>query len=312
MHAFRLTLIFLSNTSLTHPYEYEISNIEYPQHLLNKTPESIYQPLESTPFTLVETEEQLEELCKRLETAQEIAIDLEHHDYRSYQGITCLAQISTRQEDFIIDALALRHAMHQLNQSFTDPNIVKVLHGAQMDVLWLQRDFGVYIVNLFDTFHASNVLDFGKHSLAHLLKHYCGIDADKKYQLADWRLRYVSRISGQKWREGEFSDIIGLTIILSVSSHSPLPAEMIRYAREDTHYLLYIYDRMRHELIDRSAPGKDILQVVLDRSRETSMTVYKKMEYDVENGNGFRGWKNLLAKWNHILDNQQVRYRKFK
>ena len=81
--------------------------------------------------------------------------------------------------------------MHWLNQSFTDPNIVKVLHGAQMDVLWLQRDFGVYIVNLFDTYHASNVLDFGKHSLAHLLKHYCDVDADKKYQLADWRLRYV-------------------------------------------------------------------------------------------------------------------------
>ncbi|CAG8494220.1 1113_t:CDS:2 [Paraglomus occultum] len=259
----------------THPYEYEINNMKYPQHLLNKTPESIFQKLENTPFTLVETEEQLEEICRRLEAAQEIAIDLEHHDYRSYQGITCLVQISTRQEDFIIDALALRHVMHWLNQSFTDPNIVKVLHGAQMDVLWLQRDFGVYIVNLFDTFHASNVLDFGKHSLAHLLKHYCGVDADKKYQLADWRLR-------------------------------PLPAEMIKYAREDTHYLLYIYDRMRHELIDRSAPGKDILQVVLDRSRETSLTVYKKMEYDVENGSGFRGWKNLLAKWNHILDNQQL------
>ena len=24
----------------------------------------------------------------------------------------------------------------------------------------------------------------------------------------------------------------------------PLPAEMIRYAREDTHYLLYVYDRI--------------------------------------------------------------------
>ena len=110
---------------------------------------------------------------------------------------------------------------------------------------------------------------------------------------------------------GEFSDIIGLMIFLSVSSQSPLPAEMIRYAREDTHYLLYIYDRMRHELIDRSAPGKDTLQVVLDRSRKTSLIVYKKVEYDAENGSGFRGWKNLLAKWNHILDNQQVRWRNF-
>ena len=29
----------------------------------------------------------------------------------------------------------------------------------------------------------------------------------------------------------------------------PLPTEMFRYAREDTHYLLYIYDRLRNELV---------------------------------------------------------------
>jgi len=25
----------------------------------------------------------------------------------------------------------------------------------------------------------------------------------------------------------------------------PIPAEMLKYAREDTHYLLFIYDKMR-------------------------------------------------------------------
>lgn len=29
--------------------------------------------------------------------------------------------------------------------------IVQVLHGADSDIAWLQRDFGLYIVNLFDT-----------------------------------------------------------------------------------------------------------------------------------------------------------------
>jgi exosome complex exonuclease RRP6 len=43
---------------------------------------------------------------------------------------------------------------------------------------------------------------------------------DKKYQLADWRMR-------------------------------PIPADMLKYAREDTHYLLHIYDRMRIELLER-------------------------------------------------------------
>ena len=34
---------------------------------------------------------------------------------------------------------------------FTDPKVTKVLHGADMDILWLQRDFGLYVVNMFDT-----------------------------------------------------------------------------------------------------------------------------------------------------------------
>jgi len=121
-------------------------------------------------------------------------------------------QISTRTEDYIIDSLELWKHMHSLNTIFTNPKIVKVrpsillytlsqrfnerlqhnqvLHGADMDILWLQRDFGIYVVNLFDTGQASRVLDFPSYSLAFLLKHYCGVTADKKYQLADWRVRY--------------------------------------------------------------------------------------------------------------------------
>lgn len=65
----------------------------------------------------------------------------------------------------------------------------QVLHGADSDVEWLQRDFGLYLVNMFDTRHAAQLLNLGGHSLAHLLKLYCGVDADKQYQLADWRIR---------------------------------------------------------------------------------------------------------------------------
>ncbi|CAG8793261.1 14167_t:CDS:2, partial [Racocetra persica] len=64
-----------------------------------------------------------------------------------------------------------------------------VFHGADFDIIWLQKDFGVYVVNLFDTNQASHLLEMRYHSLAYLLKHYCQVDADKKFQLADWRLR---------------------------------------------------------------------------------------------------------------------------
>jgi exosome complex exonuclease RRP6 len=60
-----------------------------------------------------------------------------------------------------------------------------------MDIVWLQRDLGLYIVGLFDTFHASDALQYSTRSLAFLLKKFVDFDAAKQYQLADWRIRYV-------------------------------------------------------------------------------------------------------------------------
>ena len=67
-----------------------------------------YKLLDDTPFTFVDTEELLEELRGKLSQASEIAIDLEHHSQRTFLGITCLMQISTREEDFIVDTIALQ------------------------------------------------------------------------------------------------------------------------------------------------------------------------------------------------------------
>lgn len=58
-----------------------------------------------------------------------------------------------------------------------------------MDVIWLQRDLGLYLVGYFDTHFASKALSYQSHSLAFLLKKFIDFDADKKYQLADWRIR---------------------------------------------------------------------------------------------------------------------------
>lgn len=81
---------------------------------------------ESTPFHWVETPAELEAMLQKLREAPEIAIDLEHHSYRSYAGFLCLMQISTREEDWIVDLLVIRDELHALNEIFTDPKIVKV------------------------------------------------------------------------------------------------------------------------------------------------------------------------------------------
>uniref|UniRef100_A0A804UM03 3'-5' exonuclease domain-containing protein n=4 Tax=Zea mays TaxID=4577 RepID=A0A804UM03_MAIZE len=174
--------------------------------------------LEDTPFTLVQDHKGLTELAKKLKSVTEFAVDLEHNQYRSFQGFTCLMQISTRTEDFIVDTLKLRlYIGLYLQEPFKDPTKRKVMHGADRDIMWLQRDFHIYVCNLFDTGQASRVLQMERNSLEHLLLHFCGVTAKKEYQNADWRSR-------------------------------PLPDEMIKYAREDTHYLLYIYDLMRQAL----------------------------------------------------------------
>ena len=67
-------------------------------------------------------------------------------------------QISTRTKDYLVDTLELRDELHILNSSFTNPDIIKVLHGSDSDVVWLQRDLGLYLVNMFDTWQAARVL----------------------------------------------------------------------------------------------------------------------------------------------------------
>lgn len=58
-----------------------------------------------------------------------------------------------------------------------------------MDMVWLQRDLGLYVNGLFDTYFACDLLNYPGKSLAFLLSKFANFDADKQYQLADWRIR---------------------------------------------------------------------------------------------------------------------------
>lgn len=58
-----------------------------------------------------------------------------------------------------------------------------------------QRDFSVYLVNVFDTAVAARTLAIpGGASLANLLSFYLKKQKDRKMQLADWRVRCVLRL----------------------------------------------------------------------------------------------------------------------
>lgn len=84
--------------------------------------------LEDTQANWVGTRLEFQNMLNKLRKATEIAVDLEHHSYRSYAGFLCLMQISTREEDFVVDLLVpeVRHEVDSLNEIFTDPEVVKV------------------------------------------------------------------------------------------------------------------------------------------------------------------------------------------
>ena len=203
-----------------------------------------------TKLSFIDTKESFDEFINEISKCDEIAVDLEHHSKESYLGITCLIQISTRDSDYILDAIKLRAYLNKLNIIFTNPNILKVFHGADYDINWLQRDFGVYVVNMFDTGRASRILSYESFSLKYLLLKFCDFETDKSYQLADWRVR-------------------------------PLTEGMIKYARSDTHFLLYIYDNLKKELISKSLENNDsgifiFYKMCLKQSSEICLQSYQK------------------------------------
>jgi len=110
-----------------HPYETEIQNLQYPDSVFEARDPIKYQPAETTAAVYVDTYEGVLQMLEELKSATEIAIDTEHHDWRTFGGLLSLMQISTRDKDWIVDTLQpWRQKLEVLNEVFASPTIVKV------------------------------------------------------------------------------------------------------------------------------------------------------------------------------------------
>jgi ribonuclease D len=145
-----------------------------------------------------------------------IAVDTESNSLYAYREQVCLIQFSTPEADYLVDPLALAD-ISPLGPIFSDPEIEKVFHAVEYDLICLQRDFGFNLVNLFDTMQAARILGYPSVGLDSLLGAHFGVSLNKRWQRADWGRR-------------------------------PLPDEMRDYARLDTHYLLQLRDILAAEL----------------------------------------------------------------
>lgn len=72
---------------------------------------------------------------------------------------------------------------------------------------------------------------------------------------------------------------VSLSLYDFLFPNRPLPAELIKYAREDTHYLLYIYDKLKLELLEQGNNQNNLVVATIDRSTQVCAKVRNQMFY---------------------------------
>src|ERR1043166_2237978 len=163
---------------------------------------------------MIDTEQKLQSFLPTLHEASWVAVDTEADSLHAYPEKVCLIQISTVSGDKIIDPLA-GFSIDPLLDALSGHQLL--MHGADYDLRLLRNHHESVPSAIFDTMLAARLLGVRRFSLSHLVETYLGVKLEKGPQKANWALR-------------------------------PLTERMERYARNDTHYLKPLADRLREDL----------------------------------------------------------------
>ncbi|MBI9049934.1 MAG: HRDC domain-containing protein [Anaerolineaceae bacterium] len=173
-----------------------------------------------TPAEWVDTPDALVKAVKDFQSESILGIDTESNSLYVYKEQVCLIQISTPENDYLIDPLAIKD-LSPLAPIFASREIEKVFHAAEYDVICLKRDFKFEINNIFDTMLAARILGHKNTGLGSILEEKYAIIADKKYQRANWGKR-------------------------------PVNNDMLKYAQMDSHFLIEIRAQFHQELTEHN------------------------------------------------------------
>ena len=94
----------------------------------------------------VETQSTLQSMVNKLETERIFAVDTESNSLFVYREQVCLIQISTHEDDYLVDPLAIKD-LSSLGPLFANPDIEKVFHAGEYDLICLKRDYGFTFSN---------------------------------------------------------------------------------------------------------------------------------------------------------------------
>jgi ribonuclease D len=170
-------------------------------------------------FQRVETTAELDALARDLMREKVVAIDTEADSFYHYFDKTCLVQIATKKEIFLVDPLALGgpDELQPLAKLFAAPDIRKIFHAAEYDLFVLKRDCGFSFDGLFDTMISAQLLGYPAVGLSALVERHFEIRLPKDEQRSDWSAR-------------------------------PLRDDQLTYAAADVAHLIPLAERLEREL----------------------------------------------------------------
>jgi ribonuclease D len=170
-------------------------------------------------FQRVETTAELDALARDLMREKVVAVDTEADSFYHYFDKTCLVQIATKKEIFLVDPLALGgpDELQPLAKLFAAPDIRKIFHAAEYDLFVLKRDCGFRFDGLFDTMISAQLLGYPAVGLSALVERHFEIRLPKDEQRSDWSAR-------------------------------PLRDDQLTYAAADVAHLIPLAERLEREL----------------------------------------------------------------
>jgi len=189
---------------------------------------------------------QIPYLTEILQTEREISVNVEYQTRWSYLGYICLLQIGTRSRDYLIDVINLKNDLEDLNVTFKNCKIIKILNGGKKSITRLKNDLGLNLINVFDANEAISLLKWSNSSFKNLILSFYQINVSENLAHVDWSMR-------------------------------PLTLEMIKDLRLKVHHVFFEYDKLRNLLFEN---GKNSLNTVLNRSKAFCSTTFNRSVID--------------------------------
>jgi ribonuclease D len=178
---------------------------------------NLFKParLRHNPGNVIDTNEKLTDFLPVIRSAAWLAIDTEADSLHAYPEKVCLIQISTAAGDRLVDPLADMD-INPLLDALAGRELI--FHAADYDLRLLRKHHDFTPTEIFDTMLAARLLGERHFGLGALVEKFLGVKLDKGPQKADWAQR-------------------------------PLTPRMADYARNDTHYLKPLEEKLRAELV---------------------------------------------------------------